>query len=112
MENWVYLKGGLEMKRTGCERRMKPRQGSDQGSKFNSAAPVYRGKNHKTHPLFQLDYVAKQAQRALSSSKFLWEAAGAARLMSPSGLLNPLWQALKHQDWGRAVGLGWYLHIS
>ena len=50
------------MKRMGRERRMKPRQGSDQGSKFNSAAPVYRGKNHKTHPLFQLDYVAKQAQ--------------------------------------------------
>jgi hypothetical protein len=50
MNELGYLKGGLEMKRMGWERRMKPRQGSEQGSKFNSAAPVYKGKTTKpTH---------------------------------------------------------------
>jgi hypothetical protein len=53
------------------QERMKPRQGSDQGSKFNSAAPAYKGKKNKIHPLFQLDYVAKQSQQADYSSKFL-----------------------------------------
>ena len=54
--NWVYLKGGLGMKKRqgggGGERRMKPRQGSDQGSKFNIQHCVYIGKAHRTHPLF------------------------------------------------------------
>jgi hypothetical protein len=47
MDELGYLKGQLEMERTGCERRMKLRKGSDQGSTFNSAAPVYKGKTTK-----------------------------------------------------------------
>jgi hypothetical protein len=70
--NWVYLEGGLEMKkrrgwgrgrggeRWGIERRMKPRQSSDQGFKFNIQHCVYIVQAHRPHPLFQLDYVAKQ----------------------------------------------------
>jgi hypothetical protein len=75
--NCVYLKVGLEMKkRQGCrgaglERRMKPRQGSDKGSKFNIQHCVYIGQAHRPHPLFQLNYVAMQGQRAVFSSKFL-----------------------------------------
>ena len=39
----------------GRRRRLKPRQGSDQGSKFNIQHCVYIGKAHRPHPLFQLD---------------------------------------------------------
>lgn len=42
--SWVTLKGGLEMKRTGCERRMKPRQTFLHGSKFNSQPCIYIGR--------------------------------------------------------------------
>jgi hypothetical protein len=80
--NWVYLKGGLEMKKRwvgGGDRRMKPRQGSDQGFKFNIQHCVYIGQAHRPHPLFQLDYVAKQGQWAVYSSKFLWELACATK---------------------------------
>jgi hypothetical protein len=35
---------------------------SDQGSKFNIQHCVYIGRAHRPHPLFQLDWVAKQAQ--------------------------------------------------
>ena len=56
---------------------MKPRQGSDQGSKFNIQHFVYTGKAHRPHSLFQLEYVAKKAQKAVYSSKFLQEIAGA-----------------------------------
>jgi hypothetical protein len=77
--NWVYLKGGLEMKRTECEKRMKPRQGFDQGSKFNiQHCCLYRA-ILQTHPLFQMDYVAKQTQQAVYSSKFLQEVAHATK---------------------------------
>ena len=66
---------GLEMKRRwdrgGGKSRMKPRQGSDQGFKFNIQHCVYIGKAHRPHPLFQLNYVAMQGQRAVFSSKFL-----------------------------------------
>jgi hypothetical protein len=41
------------MKRMGRERRMKPRQGSGQGSKFNSAAPAYKGKTTKPTHFFR-----------------------------------------------------------
>jgi hypothetical protein len=58
--NWVYLKGGLEMKRTECKRRMKPRQDSDQGSKFNSAAPVYKGKS--TKPVLCFSWIVSQSK--------------------------------------------------
>jgi hypothetical protein len=37
---------------------MKPRQGSNQGNKFNSSSTAYKEKNRKTHPLFQPDYIA------------------------------------------------------
>ena len=78
--NWVYLKGELGMKRTNRgERRMKPRQGSDQGSKFNIQHCVYIRKAHRPYPLFQLYYVAKQGQWAVYSSKFLWELAHATK---------------------------------
>jgi hypothetical protein len=44
---------------------------SDQGSKFNfSALHSYR-ENPETHPLFQLDYVAKQALQAVCSCRKL-----------------------------------------
>jgi hypothetical protein len=59
MENWVYLKG-MEMKKTGCERRMKPRQGSDQGSKFNYVAPAYKGKTTKLILCFS--WIMKQSK--------------------------------------------------
>lgn len=58
--SWVTLKGGLEMKRTGCERRMKPRQSSDQGSKFNSAAPAYKGKT--TKPILHFCWITLQGK--------------------------------------------------
>ena len=56
------MKKELEAGGVGGREKNEAKTVSYQGSKFNSAAPVYRGKNHKTHPLFQLDYVAKQAQ--------------------------------------------------
>ena len=56
----------------GRRRRMKPRQGSDQGSKFNIQHCIYIGQAHRPHPLFQLDYISKQGQQA-DYSKFLVE---------------------------------------
>jgi hypothetical protein len=41
---------------------MKPRQGSDQGSKFNIQHFIYKGKAHRIHPLFHPEFVAKQGQ--------------------------------------------------
>ena len=64
-------RGAGNEKELGGERRMKPRQGSDQGSKFNIQHFVYTGKAHRPHSLFQLEYVAKKAQKAVYSSKFL-----------------------------------------
>jgi hypothetical protein len=64
-------RGAGNEKELGGERRMKPRQGSVQGSKFNIHHYIYVGKAHRPHPLFPLDYVAKQGQWAVYSSKFL-----------------------------------------
>jgi hypothetical protein len=59
---------------------MKPRQGSNQSSKFNIQHCIYIGKVHRPHPLFQLNYVAKQGQQAVYSSKFPWELASATKV--------------------------------
>jgi hypothetical protein len=67
--NWVYLKGELEKKRTGGDRRRRMKPG--QGSKFNIQHCVYIEQAHRPHPVYQLNYIAKQGQRAVYSSKFL-----------------------------------------
>ena len=54
----------------GGERRMKARQGSDQGYKFNIQPCLYIGQAHRSYSWFLLDYVAKQSQWAVCSSKF------------------------------------------
>jgi hypothetical protein len=41
---------------------MKPRQVSDSGFEFNVQHCIYKEKAHKTHTLFELEYVAKQGQ--------------------------------------------------
>ena len=57
---WLTGEQGLPERRTGNERaggesNMEPRQGSDQGSKFNIQHNVYKGKKtHKTHAPEQL----------------------------------------------------------
>ena len=66
-------------KGTQCERRMKPRQNSDQGSLTLSTIFI-QGEHTDPHPLFQLDYVAKQGQQAVYSSKFPWELASATKV--------------------------------
>jgi hypothetical protein len=80
-----YLKGWLEMKRTGCKRRMKPRQKLLIKAQSLIVSAAHR-QSPQTHPLFQLDYVAKQAQQAVYSCR---------KLIPPGSLRSKLWQALK-----------------
>ena len=61
MDKLGYLKGGLEMKRTGCERRMTPRQGAaDQGSKLNIQHCVYLGQAHR--PMLCFSWIMLQSK--------------------------------------------------
>jgi hypothetical protein len=76
MDELGYLKGrGWKWKRIGRRENDKAKtKVSDQGSKFNfllCVYIVYVGKTPQTHPLFQLDYVAKQAQQAVCSCRKL-----------------------------------------
>jgi hypothetical protein len=62
-KNWVYLKGGLEMKKRWegeAERRMKPRQGSDQSFTFNIQHCVYIGRAYK--PTLCLRWIKLQSK--------------------------------------------------
>ena len=62
---------GNEMEQEG-KRRKKPWQRfSDGCSKFNFQLCIYIGKTQRPIPLFQLDWVAKQAQQVVNSSKLL-----------------------------------------
>jgi hypothetical protein len=45
--------------------RMKPRQGFDQGFKFNIQHCIYIGQAHRHHPLFQLDCVVNSSAGSL-----------------------------------------------
>jgi hypothetical protein len=63
----------------GGERRMKPRQGSDQGFKFNIQHCVSIGQGHR--PIFCFSWIMLQSkgQWAVYSSKFLVEVARATK---------------------------------
>jgi hypothetical protein len=55
----------------GFKRRIKPRQGSDQGSKFNSAAPADKGKTTKPILCFSWIMLQSKLRRQPIPSKFL-----------------------------------------
>ena len=68
---------GIPKRGAGNEKEQGVREGwsqdkvCDQGSKFNIQHWVYIGRAHSPHPLFQLDWVAKQAQQAINTSVLL-----------------------------------------
>ena len=58
--------GGRWQEKDGTKKR-----GSDQETKFSIQHCIFIGRAHRTHPLFQLDYVTKQSQHAVYSFKLL-----------------------------------------